>query len=53
MSITDEMILKYFTLAADADDVLLDQLKKTLMIHPTTPVMPSGSREEHWLRYVQ
>tara|TARA_B100000131_G_scaffold306443_1_gene333552 strand:+ start:530 stop:1735 length:1206 start_codon:yes stop_codon:yes gene_type:complete len=30
MSITDEMILKYFTLAADADDVLLDQVEKDL-----------------------
>ena len=30
MSITDEMILKYFTLAADADDALLDQVEKDL-----------------------
>tara|TARA_Y100000739_G_scaffold220219_1_gene219472 strand:+ start:255 stop:1460 length:1206 start_codon:yes stop_codon:yes gene_type:complete len=30
MSITDEMILKYFTLAADADDVLLGQVEKDL-----------------------
>ena len=30
MSITDEMILKYFTLAADADDVFLDQVEKDL-----------------------
>ena len=30
MSITDEMILKYFTLAADADDALLDQVEQDL-----------------------
>ena len=30
MSITDEMILKYFTLAADADDALLGQVEKDL-----------------------
>ena len=30
MSITDEMILKYFTLAVDADDALLDQVEKDL-----------------------
>ena len=30
MSITDEMILKYFTLAADADDTLLSQVEKDL-----------------------
>ena len=30
MSITDEMILKYFTLAVDADDTLLSQVEKDL-----------------------
>ena len=30
MSIADEMILKYFTLAADADDALLGQVEKDL-----------------------